>query len=298
MQRAIETRARRAVVRGRAAGDRGGAGRRVLLRRGAHRERAAAGPALLPPLGGQRADRRAGSPRTSRSAEPLHHFNTVEFPTFDLRGELRTIEAPTLVVVGDDDMIAGPVCAEAILRELVRRAARDDRRLGPLRLRRAARRVPRRPDRLPPVTEDAVAALRAGRAVILPTDTVYGLCALPEHEDVLYELKGRDRSKPVALLAADVDALVAAVPGLDRSVLERYLPGPYTLVFGKVGVRVPEPAAGQRPRSSARSASSRRRARTSPAGRTRAASRTSRRRSAPRAARSSTPASSPASRPR
>jgi L-threonylcarbamoyladenylate synthase len=90
------------------------------------------------------------------------------------------------------------------------------------------------------VTEDAVAALRAGRAVILPTDTVYGLCALPGHEDVLYELKGRDRSKPVALLAAEVDALVAAVPGFDPSVLEKYLPGPYTLVFGDVGVRVPD----------------------------------------------------------
>jgi len=89
------------------------------------------------------------------------------------------------------------------------------------------------------VTEGAVAALRAGRAVILPTDTVYGLCALPEHEDVLYELKGRDRSKPIALLAADVDTLVAAVPGLDPSVLEKYLPGPYTLIVGGVGVRVP-----------------------------------------------------------
>jgi proline-specific peptidase len=51
-------------------------------------------------------------------AEPLHHFNTVEFPTFDLRGRLRSITAPALVVVGDDDMIAGPVCAEAILRKL------------------------------------------------------------------------------------------------------------------------------------------------------------------------------------
>jgi L-threonylcarbamoyladenylate synthase len=90
------------------------------------------------------------------------------------------------------------------------------------------------------VSEDAVAALRAGRAVILPTDTVYGLCALPEHEAVLYELKGRDRSKPVALLAADVDALAAAVPEVDRSVLDHYLPGPYTLVVGAVGVRVPE----------------------------------------------------------
>jgi tRNA threonylcarbamoyl adenosine modification protein (Sua5/YciO/YrdC/YwlC family) len=75
--------------------------------------------------------------------------------------------------------------------------------------------------------------------VILPTDTVYGLCALPDHEDVLYELKGRDRSKPVALLAADIDALVAEVPGLDPSVLGQYVPGPYTLVFGDVGVRVP-----------------------------------------------------------
>jgi tRNA threonylcarbamoyl adenosine modification protein (Sua5/YciO/YrdC/YwlC family) len=90
------------------------------------------------------------------------------------------------------------------------------------------------------VSQQAVAALRAGRAVILPTDTVYGLCALPAHEDVLYELKGRDRSKPVALLAADVDSLLAAVSGLDRSVLERYFPGPYTLIFGAVGVRVPE----------------------------------------------------------
>jgi L-threonylcarbamoyladenylate synthase len=90
------------------------------------------------------------------------------------------------------------------------------------------------------MTDEAVAALRAGRAVILPTDTVYGLCALPEHEEVLYELKGRDRSKPLALLAADVDALLDVVPALERATLERYLPGPFTLVVGVVGVRVPE----------------------------------------------------------
>jgi pimeloyl-ACP methyl ester carboxylesterase len=51
-------------------------------------------------------------------AEPLHYFYTVEFPNLDLRGEVRSIEAPTLVVVGDDDMIAGPACAEAMLHEL------------------------------------------------------------------------------------------------------------------------------------------------------------------------------------
>jgi pimeloyl-ACP methyl ester carboxylesterase len=54
----------------------------------------------------------------AETSEPLHYFNTVEFPTLDLRAELRTIEAPTLVVVGDDDMIGGPVCADVIAREL------------------------------------------------------------------------------------------------------------------------------------------------------------------------------------
>jgi proline-specific peptidase len=51
-------------------------------------------------------------------AEPLHYFNTVEFPSFDLRGDLRSITVPTLVLVGDDDLIAGPVSADAMMREL------------------------------------------------------------------------------------------------------------------------------------------------------------------------------------
>jgi proline-specific peptidase len=51
-------------------------------------------------------------------AEPLHYFNTVEFPTFELRPELRTITVPTLVLVGDDDLVAGPVSAAAMVGEL------------------------------------------------------------------------------------------------------------------------------------------------------------------------------------
>jgi proline iminopeptidase len=50
--------------------------------------------------------------------EPLRYFNTIEFPNLDLRAHLRTIAAPTLVVVGDDDIICGPACADAIVREL------------------------------------------------------------------------------------------------------------------------------------------------------------------------------------
>ena len=48
-------------------------------------------------------------------AEPLHQFNTVEFPTFDLRPELRKLKIPALVVAGEDDFICGPACAEAII---------------------------------------------------------------------------------------------------------------------------------------------------------------------------------------
>ena len=66
-----------------------------------------------------------GNERTGRElfsdfahSEPLHQFNTAEFPTLDLRTQLRAITAPTLVVAGEDDMIAGPVCGEAIVREL------------------------------------------------------------------------------------------------------------------------------------------------------------------------------------
>jgi proline iminopeptidase len=50
--------------------------------------------------------------------EPLHYFNTVEFPAFDLRAELRTIATPALVLVGEDDLITGPLCAEKIAQEL------------------------------------------------------------------------------------------------------------------------------------------------------------------------------------
>lgn len=104
---------------------------------------------------------------------------------------------------------------------------------------------------------DAVAALRQGLPVLLPTDTVYGLASAPGEEAArrLYELKGRSRAQPTAILAASVEALLEAVPELDRGPLAKLLPGPYTLVLpnparrfpwltggepGPIGVRVPE----------------------------------------------------------
>ena len=108
---------------------------------------------------------------------------------------------------------------------------------------------------------DAVQALRAGKPVILPTDTVYGLCASAsssEPSERLYKLKGRDPLQPTALLASDLDVLFECVPelrGRAELIARTLLPGPYTLVLPNparryrwitgrnqeaIGVRVPE----------------------------------------------------------
>jgi tRNA threonylcarbamoyl adenosine modification protein (Sua5/YciO/YrdC/YwlC family) len=91
---------------------------------------------------------------------------------------------------------------------------------------------------------DAVAALRSGASILLPTDTVYGLCALPDEEPVrrLYELKGRGAGQPTAIVAASVDGLRRALPELgerDERIARVLLPGPFTLVVANPARRFP-----------------------------------------------------------
>jgi L-threonylcarbamoyladenylate synthase len=111
------------------------------------------------------------------------------------------------------------------------------------------------------VIDEAVAALRAERPVVLPFDTVYGLAAEPYREEAtrrLYELKGRDSARPSALVALDFDYLLECVPelrGRAASLARPLLPGPLTLILSNparryrwitgmspdtIGVRVPE----------------------------------------------------------
>ena len=112
------------------------------------------------------------------------------------------------------------------------------------------------------MSADVVAALRRGAPVVLPTDTVYGLCCDASTQEPtvrLYALKRRNLSQPSALLAATVDDLLAAVPELPR---EQIRTGAYTFILPnparrfawicgttpeKIGVRVPElpPAAAE-----------------------------------------------------
>ena len=108
---------------------------------------------------------------------------------------------------------------------------------------------------------DPVEALRNGKPIVMPFDTVYGLAADPFREEPtrrLYELKGRDQTEPSALVACDFDYLFECLPEIDgraMSLARLLLPGPVTLVLPNparrfrwltgtnpeaIGVRVPD----------------------------------------------------------
>ena len=96
----------------------------------------------------------------------------------------------------------------------------------------------------------AVAALRAGHLVILPTDTVYGVAAHPDVAGAIeriFAAKGREKNKPLPLLAADaacVRAFGAVIGDEEARLIDRFWPGPLTLILavgtGTEGFRVPD----------------------------------------------------------
>jgi L-threonylcarbamoyladenylate synthase len=90
----------------------------------------------------------------------------------------------------------------------------------------------------------AVAALKHGDAVVIPTDTVYGLVGTadtPAGRDAVYTIKGRDEGQPSALVAANVDVLFELLPDLDeqKEKVRVLLPGPYTLLVRNRAGRFP-----------------------------------------------------------
>jgi L-threonylcarbamoyladenylate synthase len=95
------------------------------------------------------------------------------------------------------------------------------------------------------VIAEAIAAIRNGEVVVLPTDTVYGLAATADHASAcaaLYELKGRPAGQATALVAASVDVLLERVPelrGRAGQMVSAILPGPYTLVLANPARRYP-----------------------------------------------------------
>jgi tRNA threonylcarbamoyl adenosine modification protein (Sua5/YciO/YrdC/YwlC family) len=118
------------------------------------------------------------------------------------------------------------------------------------------------PDRPNPRTLDrAVEVLRDGGLVAYPTDTYYGVgCDLLSKKAILrlYELKGRDRRKPLAFLCPDLSEVsrYAHVNNFAYRTLKQLTPGPFTFVLEatrivpemmmtkqqQVGIRVPASA--------------------------------------------------------
>jgi L-threonylcarbamoyladenylate synthase len=112
--------------------------------------------------------------------------------------------------------------------------------------------------------EKAGRLILQGGIVAFPTETFYALGADALNEQAIqkvYEIKGREERKPLLLLVAEKDwlpALIRELPPPAEKLIERFWPGPLTLIFGaseripakltghtgKVGIRVPgHPAA-------------------------------------------------------
>ena len=102
--------------------------------------------------------------------------------------------------------------------------------------------------------------LKNGAVIAFVTDTVWGLGCLPTSKigvDKIYEIKGRDRSKPLILMSNCVENLVPFVKNIPlkaKELIDKYFAGaltvvleksdktPQTITSGKntVGIRVPD----------------------------------------------------------
>jgi L-threonylcarbamoyladenylate synthase len=81
-------------------------------------------------------------------------------------------------------------------------------------------------------------ALRAGEVVLVPTDTVYGLAAMPDRAEAVHRIylaKDRPEQMPLPVLAASlgqIRQLGVEFPDTATLLSERWWPGPLTMAFG------------------------------------------------------------------
>jgi len=85
----------------------------------------------------------------------------------------------------------------------------------------------------------AARMLRSGGIVAFPTDTVYGIAAMPFNKKAvskLYKIKSRSDKKPIALLISSknqVKKFARLIPAKAKKLMTKYWPGPLTLIFKK-----------------------------------------------------------------
>ena len=97
------------------------------------------------------------------------------------------------------------------------------------------------------------AAIRNGKLVAIPTETVYGLGANgldPEAMDRIYAAKGRPSDNPLILHVPDAESikpLVLEVTKTAQKLMDAFWPGPLTITLPKSDL-VPDRATGGLPR--------------------------------------------------
>lgn len=79
--------------------------------------------------------------------------------------------------------------------------------------------------------ELCAAALLRGEVLIIPTDTVYGFSGIvPESEERIRRIKGRDETKPFIQLLADPEDLALYSDSLLPPVIRALMPGALTVI--------------------------------------------------------------------
>lgn len=84
--------------------------------------------------------------------------------------------------------------------------------------------------------EKCAEALAKGGFAVLPTDTVYGIFASAFSDkgvENIFKIKKRDRKKPLQVFfpSAALVSVVAELNPKNRRLLDKYLPGPYTVIL-------------------------------------------------------------------
>ena len=110
-----------------------------------------------------------------------------------------------------------------------------------------------RKDEIEKVLTEAVQTLRQGGVILYPTDTIWGLgcdATNPEAVKRIYEIKLRDDSKSLVLLACDLDQIaryVKEIPPMAIDLVE-VNDKPMTLIYPGA-LTYPAPAEGEAPKS-------------------------------------------------
>jgi len=106
---------------------------------------------------------------------------------------------------------------------------------------------------------EAVKVLHRDGLVVYPTDTIYGLGADALSDEAVmavYDAKHRPLAKPISIAVSDREMLaaLAVVTPVAESFIDRFLPGPFTVVLkakrlipevltggtGMIGIRIPD----------------------------------------------------------